>query len=241
VHCALKIQNTLKSRNEGLPEDRRMDFRIGINLGDVIEEEGKLYGDGVNVAARIEHLAEGGGIWISGTAYDQVRNIIPVEYEYRGEQSVKNIPEPIRVYRVLPGAPGTGGSKSRREWAPRLRGALLAAVPGIIIAVFAVILWGVYSRLTLVSVEGVAKASHAIPLPSETSVAVLPFENMSGDPDQEYLSDGLTDDIITSISKLPRLFVIARSSTLKYKGEPTDVQQISRDLGVQYIVEGSVQ
>jgi len=241
LQCALEIQQVLKSRNEELPEDRRLGFRIGINLGDVIEEEGKLYGDGVNVAARIERLAEGGEITISGTAYDQVKNKIPVGYEYQGEVSVKNIPSPIRVYRILPDVTGTSVRKPGQAWANRLRGPLLATVTGVIVALFAFFLWRDYTKPPVVPQEAVAKASLGLPLPPETSVAVLPFENMSGDPDQEYLSNGLTDDIITSISKLPRLFVIARSSTLKYKGKPADVRQISRELGVRYVVEGSVQ
>jgi len=241
VHCALEIQQGLQSRNGDLPEGRKMEFRIGINLGDVIGEEGKLYGDGVNIAARVEQLSEGGGICISGTAYDQVKNKIPVGYEYQGEVSVKNIPEPIRVYRILPGVMGTSIRKPGQAWATRLRNPLLATVPGVIVALFAFFLWREYSNPPPVPQEPVSESSHALPLPAETSVAVLPFENLSGNPNQEYLSDGLTDDIITSISKLPRLFVIARSSTLKYKGKPADVKQISRELGVQYVVEGSVQ
>ena len=220
VQCALEIQQTLKARNEELPEDRRLSFRIGINLGDVIEEEGSLYGDGVNVAARIERLTEGGGICISGTAYDQVKNKIPVGYEYQGELTVKNIPDPIRAYRILPDVTGTRVGKPRRAWGNLVRGTLLATVSGVIVALFAFFLWRTYSSPPVVQEVAVAKASRGLPLPPETSVAVLPFENMSGDPDQEYLSNGLTDDIITSISKLPRLFVIARSSTIKYKGSP---------------------
>jgi adenylate cyclase len=241
VQCGLEIQQTIKSRNEELPEDRRMLFRIGINLGDVIEEEGSLYGDGVNVAARIEQLAKGGGICISGTVYDQIRYKIPVGYEDQGEVSVKNIPNPIRTYRILPDVTVTRVWKPRRAWGSRLRNMLLAAVPGVIVALFAFFLWRAYTEPPSVPQEAVSKAALEFPLPPETSVAVLPFENMSGDPDQEYLSDGITDDIITSLSKLPRLFVIARSSTKKYKGKPADVKRISRELGVQYIVEGSVQ
>jgi len=241
VQCALEIQQTLEARNGELPEDRRLSFRIGINLGDVIEEEGKLYGDGVNVAARIEQLADGGGICTSGTAYDQIKNKIPVGYEYQGEISVKNIPDAIRVYRVLPGVTGTRVGKPRRGGGTLVRGTLLAAVGGAIVALFALILWRTYYSPPVVRQEPMPKGTRALPLPAETSVAVLPFENMSGDPEQEHISDGLTDDIITSLSKLPRLFVIARSSTKKYKGKPADVKQISRELGVQYIVEGSVQ
>jgi adenylate cyclase len=241
VQCALEIQQSLKARNEELPEIRRLSFRIGINLGDVIEEEGKLYGDGVNIAARIEQLAEGGGICISGAAYDQVRNKIPVGYEDQGEVSVKNVPDPIRVYRVLPDVTGTSVRKPRPAWGNLVRGTLLATGTGVIVALFALLLWRTYYSPPEVPQESIAETTRGLPLPAETSVAVLPFENMSGDPDQEYLSNGLTDDIITSISKLPRLFVIARSSTLKYKEKPADVRQISRELGVQHIVEGSVQ
>jgi len=241
VQCALEIQQALRSRNGEVPEERRLIFRIGINLGDVIEEEGKLYGDGVNVAARIENLAKGEEINLSGSAYDQVRNKIEAGYEFRGEVRVKNIPDPVRVYRVLPGATGTRVSKPRRAWGNLVRGSLLAAVPGVIVALVAVSLWRSYPPPPVTPQESVPESSKALLLPSETSVAVLPFDNMSGDPDQEYLSDGLTDDIITSLSKLPRLFVIARSSTKKYKGKPADVKQVSRQLGVQYIVEGSVQ
>jgi adenylate cyclase len=233
VQCALEIQQEFKARNGELPEDRRMEFRIGINVGDVIEEEGHLYGDGVNIAARIEHLAEGGGICISGSAYDQVKNKIPVGYEFQGGASVKNIPEPVRVYRILPDVTGTSVRKPGKAWPTGLRGPLLAAACGLIAAVFAVILWHKYWEPPPAPEEAVSESSNALSLPQETSVAVLPFENLSGNPDQEYLSDGLTDDIITSISKLPRLFVI--------KGKPADVKEISRDLGVQYVVEGSVQ
>ena len=182
VQCGLEIQQTLQLRNGELPEDRRMHFRIGINLGDVIEEEGKLYGDGVNVAARIEQLATGGGICISGTVYDQVRNKIPAGYENQGELTVKNIPDPVRVYRVLPDATGTRVWKPGRTWINRFRGTLLAAVPGVIVALFAFFLWRAYSKPPAVPQEDVGKASLELPLPPETSVAVLPFENMSGTP-----------------------------------------------------------
>jgi adenylate cyclase len=193
VECAVEIQMELKGKNEELPENRRMEFRIGINLGDVIEEGDRIYGDGVNVAARIEGLADAGGIYISGTVYEQVENKLPLAFEYIGEQSVKNIKKPIRVYRV---------QVERRE--------------------------------------ADAEVSRELPLPERPSIAVLPFVNMSDDPKQEYFSDGITEEIITALSKIERLFVIARNSSFTYKGKPVKVQQVGRELGVKYVLEGSV-
>ncbi len=193
VESAVEIQNELKSKNAELPDDSRMKFRIGINLGDVIEEGERIYGDGVNVAARIEGLAEGGGICISGTAFDQVESKLGLEFEYLGERSVKNIKKPVRVYRI--------------KMASRV------------------------SDLRM---------GRELPLPDKPSIAVLPFVNMSDDPEQEYFSDGLSEDIITALSNVPELFVIARNSTFAYKGKSVNVQQVGRDLGVRYVLEGSV-
>jgi len=193
VECAVEMQMELKGKNEELPENRRMLFRIGINLGDVIEEGDRIYGDGVNVAARIEGLADAGGIYISGTVYDQVENKLPLAFEYIGEQSVKNIKKPIRVYRV---------QVERRE--------------------------------------AHSDVSRELPLPERPSIAVLPFVNMSGDPQQEYFSDGITEEIIIGLSKIPRLFVTARNSSFAYKGQPVKVRQVGRELGVHYVLEGSV-
>ena len=193
VRCAVEIQEELRVRNAELSENRRMEFRIGINLGDVIEEGERIYGDGVNVAARIEGLAEGGGVCISGTAFDQVESKLGLEFEYLGEQAVKNIKKPVRVYRV------------RME-----RG-----VPDV-------------------------KTRQELTLPDKPSIAVLPFDNMSGDPEQEYFSDGITEEIITALSKVPEMFVIARNSTFTYKGKPVKVQQVGEELGVIYVLEGSV-
>ncbi len=193
VECAVEIQKELKAKNSELAENRRMQFRIGINLGDVIEEGERIYGDGVNVAARIEGLAEGGGVCISGTAFDQVEGKLGLEFEYFGEQSVKNIRKPVRVYRV------------------RMEG----------------------------SISDV-ETSRELPLPEKPSIAVLAFANMSGDSEQEYFSDGLTEEIITALSKVPHLFVIARNSTFAYKGKPVNVKQVGQELGVRYVLEGSV-
>lgn len=201
VECAVEIQKELKTRNEELPENRRMEFRIGINLGDVIEEGNKIYGDGVNIAARLESLSEAGGICISGTAFDQVENKLGLGYEYLGEQTVKNIAKPVRVYRVL-----------METEAAAQRG-----------------------------LEAASKEKMAFPMPDKPSIAVLPFVNMSDDPKQEYFSDGMTEEIITALSKVPNLFVIARNSTFTYKGKPVKVKQVSEELGVRYVLEGSVQ
>jgi adenylate cyclase len=214
-----------------------MYFRIGINLGDVVEEGERIYGDGVNVAARVESLAEGGGISISGTAYDQLGKKLPLGYEYLGEQSVKNIEKPVRVYRVLTEAEAAGKVIGEEKPKPMpWRWLAVAAVILILVAgVFAV--WNFYLRP---DVEPASVERMAFPLPDKPSIAVLPFVNMSGDQEQEYFSDGLTEEIISALSKVPKLFVIARNSTFTYKGKPVKVQKVSEDLGVRYVLEGSV-
>jgi adenylate cyclase len=237
VQCAVEVQQVLSAKNETLPENRRMYFRIGINLGDVVEEGERIYGDGVNVAARVESLAEGGGISISGTAYDQLGKKLPLGYEYLGEQSVKNIEKPVRVYRVLTEAEAAGKVIGEEKPKPMpWRWLAVAAVILILVAgVFAV--WNFYLRP---DVEPASVERMAFPLPDKPSIAVLPFVNMSGDQEQEYFSDGLTEEIISALSKVPKLFVIARNSTFTYKGKPVKVQKVSEDLGVRYVLEGSV-
>jgi len=192
TECAVNVQEKLNLLNSDLPENKRMDFRIGINLGDVIEDGPRIYGDGINIAARVESLAEGGGICVSGSVFDQIEGKMVLNYEYLGEQTVKNIKNPVRVYRIKKKSEKTFVFEKEPE------------------------------------------------LPNQPSIAVLPFENMSGDPTKEYFSDGLTEEIITGLSKIPQLFVIARNSTFTYKGRPVKVQQVSRELGVKYILEGSV-
>ncbi|MBW1677450.1 MAG: adenylate/guanylate cyclase domain-containing protein, partial [Deltaproteobacteria bacterium] len=238
VRCAVEIQEELKVRNTELPENRQMKFRIGVNLGDVIEDEKRLYGDGVNIAARVEGLAEGGGICISGSAYEQVRNKLTLGYEYLGEHTVKNIEQPVKVYRVLmePEAAGKVIGEERptpRRW----RRAVIAAVVVVILVAGALAIWNFYLRPPF---EPASVEKMAFPLPDKPSLAVLPFANMSGDPEQEYFSDGITEEIITGLSKVPRLFVIARNSTFTYKGKPVKVQQVAEELGVRYVLEGSV-
>jgi adenylate cyclase len=193
VNCAMKIQETLKAKNADLPENRRMEFRIGVNLGDVLEEEERIYGDGVNIAARLEGLAEAGGICISGTAFDHVEAKLGVDFEYLGEKSVKNIKKPVRVYRVKTES-GVTCFKTNRE----------------------------------------------VPSPDKPSIAVLPFTNMSGDPEQEYFSDGITEEIITWLSKIPRLFVTARHSTFVFKDKAVSIRDVGQRLGVRYVLAGSV-
>jgi adenylate cyclase len=234
LDCAVKIQHELKAKNSELPEKSRMEFRIGVNLGDVIEDEERIYGDGVNVAARVEGLADGGGICVSGTAYDQIAKKLPLGYEYLGEQTVKNIEKPIRVYRVLmePEAAGKVIGEKRpisRQWR-------WAAV-GLIVVAGALAIWNFYLRPPF---EPASVERMAYPLPDKPSIAVLPFNNMSGDPKQEYFSDGITEEIITALSKIPKVLVIARNSTFGYKGKPVKVQQVAEELGVQYVLEGSV-
>ena len=193
VKCALEVQRELAERNAELSHERRMEFRIGLNIGDVVEEEDRIYGDGVNIAARVEGLSEAGGICISGRVYDQVENKLDLKCEFLGEQKVKNITRPVRVYQV------------RTE-----------------------------------SNAAVSKLSRTLELPDKPSIAVLPFDNMSGDSEQEYFTDGITEDIITALSRFRWFFVIARNSTFTYKGKAVHVKQVAQDLGVRYVLEGSV-
>jgi len=238
VQSAVEIQKELKERNAGLPENRKMQFRIGINLGDVVEEGERIYGDGVNVAARIEGLAEGGGICISGTAFDQVKNKLKLGYEYLGDHTVKNIAEPVRVYKVLmePEHAGKVIGETRpqpKQW----RWAAIGAVAILIIVSGVFAIWNFYLRP---DVEPASLEKLAFPLPEKPSIAVLPFTNMSEDPKQEYFSDGITEEIITALSKTPKMLVIGRNSTFSYKGKPVKVHQVAEELGVQYVLEGSV-
>jgi adenylate cyclase len=242
VQCGVEIQQVLRAKNDLLPEDRRMDFRIGINLGDVIEEGDTIYGDGVNIAARLEGMAEAGGICISESAYQQIKNKLPLRYDYLGEHEVKNIAEPVRVYRARIESDG-GPSKLGKEKKVAGKGLSKAALGIIAVVVIAgaVILYQFVLRPSHPKMEVASKEKMALPLPDVPSIAVLPFVNMSKDPDQEFLCDGMTEEIITSLSKVPRLFVIARNSTFIYKGKPVKVKQVSEELGVRYVLEGSVQ
>ncbi|MDH3874851.1 MAG: tetratricopeptide repeat protein [Desulfobacteraceae bacterium] len=241
VNCAVEIQRELGERNIELSENRRMQFRIGINLGDVVEEGERIYGDGVNIAARMEGLAEGGGICISGKVYEEVKNKLGLEYEYLGEQEVKNIPEPVRAYRVLsfPGAAAHRVIKAKKAVSKTWRN-VAVIVAALLVSGFVLAILNFYLHPTPpVEVASVKKMS--FPLPDKPSIAVLPFDNLSGDASQDYFSDGITESIITALSNVSNLFVIARNSTFTYKGKPVKVQQVAEELGVRYVLEGSVQ
>ena len=293
VECAAEIQKELKTRNAELPENRRMEFRIGVNLGDVIEDGEQILGDGVNIAARLESLSEAGGICISGTAFDQVRNKLDLGYEYLGEQTVKTIALPVRVYKVLmePGAAGKviGEKKPRQH-----QRATIGVAVVLIVAVAAIVIWKLYvppvpqpkitskekitvpqpekpsatppippgpsvettpkekvtpptpekvskpTPPTAPKIEVASKEKMAFPLPDKPSIAVLPFANLGEDPKLEYLGDGLSEDITTALCKVGNLFVISRESSFSYKGKRVKMRQVAEELGVRYVLEGSV-
>jgi adenylate cyclase len=238
VSGAVEIQEELRIRNADLPENRKMEFRIGVNLGDVIHEEDRIYGDGVNVAARVESHADPGGICVSGTVFDQIESKLPLGYEYLGEQSVKNISKPVRIYKALmePEAVGIVIGEKRAE-PKRGKRIALAVVTLLFLIVGGLLIWRTaYPPVQVASVEKMA-----FPLPEKPSIAVLSFDNLSGDSSQDYFSDGITETIITNLSNVSNLFVIDRNSTFTYKGKPVKVQQVAENLGVRYVLEGSVQ
>jgi len=239
VQCAVAVQKEIKARNDQLPENRRMQFRIGINLGDVIQEGERIYGDGVNIAARLEGLANPGGICISKTAFDQIESKLPYGYEFLGDQTVKNITKPVSAYRVLmePRVTVAGEPKKEKRSPVRQMPILVGTVAVLVLAVAAGV-WQFYVRRP--KVEPAAIEKMAFPLPDKPSIAVLPFVNMSGDPEQEYFSDGITEDLITDLSKISGLFIIARNSTFVYKGKSVKIRQVAEELGVRYVLEGSV-
>ena len=190
ARCAIEIQRGMIERNAPLAQDQRIELRIGIHVGDIMTEEGDIFGDGVNIAARLEGIAQPGGICLSDDAYRQVRGKLEADFQDAGEQQLKNIARPVRIYRFQP--------------------------------------------------VGVATEAATPPLPDRPSIAVLPFQNMSGDPEQDYFADGMVEDIITGLSRIRWLFVIARNSSFTYKGRAVDVTQVGRELGVRYVLEGSV-
>jgi adenylate cyclase len=258
VQCAVVIQTTLKAENTNLPSERKMEFRIGINLGDVMVEGEQIYGDGVNIAARLESLADPGGICISGTVHEHIKNKLALQYEDLGEQTVKNIAEPVRVLRVVmepeaasftraAGSPKSEVRGPRSEVQspkpPRVSTAHLSRPALVIVGLLitGALITLLYSSLSPIRTpQSEIRNQAALPLPDKPSIAVLPFVNMSNDPEQEYFSDGLTEDLITELAKLSGLFVIARNSVFTYKGKPVKVQDVGRELGVQYVLEGSV-
>jgi len=236
--CSVKIQQELSERNTDLPPERKMEFRIGVNVGDVIEEEDRIYGDGINIAARVEALAEAGSICITGRAYDQVKNKLEFGYQFLGEHSVKNIPEPVRVYKVLtePESAGKvlGVKRKNRRWAA------LATAIALVIGIGGLAGWYLYLKQSK-RIDPASLDRMAYTLPDKPSIAVLPFNNLSGEPDQEYFSDGITSDIITDLSKFRGLLIISSNTVFTYKGKPVKAKKVSQELGVRYVVEGSVQ
>jgi adenylate cyclase len=241
VQCAVAVQNEFQTRNAELAENRRMEFRIGINLGDVIDEEDRIYGDGVNVAARLEALADSGGICVSKTAFDQVETKLPLGYEYLGEQPIKNIPKPVGAYRVLMKPDAAGKVIGEKRFLGRYsRRTAMAAIIILLIVAGGLISWNIYLQQSR-KVEPAVIEKMAFPLPDKPSIAVLPFVNISEDPAQDYISDGFTNTIITLLYKVPELFVIDRHSSSTYKGKKVKIQQVAEELGVRHVLEGSVQ
>jgi adenylate cyclase len=242
LRCAWDVQQELSRRNAELSENRRMLFRIGINLGDVIEEKGKLYGDGVNVAARLESLADPGGIQLSGTAYDQVKNKLPFQFEFTGEQEVKNIKDPVRAYRVVMGSERPIGRIQNHAKSRKLsrKGMLFLLTAAIAVLGLGFYYWVAMHERSLSGKPPESSASHDA-FSQRASIAVLPFKNLSGDSEQEYFSDGITNDIITDLSRYNDLLVIASNTVFSYKGKTMDIKKVGQELGVRYALEGSVQ
>lgn len=239
VTCATEVQKVLKVKNKDLPDDKKLEFRIGVNIGDVVQDGDRIYGNGVNVAARIEGLAEPGGVSISRNAYGQIKDKLTFGYEYIGEHEVKNIKDPIRVYKVLLDPEDSGkliGEEPRR---PRKKWFLPVAVVATIIVTS--IVWHFYQKAKKPDIEPASVEGMVLPLPDKPSIAVLAFTNMSGEKEQEYFCDGLSEGIINGLAKSDRLFIIARNSTFIYKGKPVSVKQVAEDLGVRYVLEGSIQ
>lgn len=237
VNCAVEIQHELSNRNMELPDNRKMQFRIGVNLGDVIDEGDRIYGDGVNIAARLESISDVNGICISQSAFDQLKNKLAFGYEYLGEHAVKNINEPVKAYRVLT-APEFEGKLIGLDKKTKNKGWIYIAAALVVIILVGSGTWLFHMRRPTVEPASIEKM--AFPLPDKPSIAVLPFTNMSDDKDQEYFADGITEDIITDLSKISGLFVVARNSTLVYKGKALKIRDIAEALGVHCILEGSV-
>ena len=243
VQCAAEVQKEFKVRNAELPQDRKMEFRIGINLGDLIQDGERIYGDGVNIAARIEGLAEAGGICISRSAYEQIENKLDLDCEYLGEHTVKNIPKPVKVYRVglEPGETIPTVDSDKAEWGFGWQKALLALIGVLIVGFGWLAIWNLSQRPVQQEMDSISPREKPVPLPDKPSIAVLPFQNLSGSEEQDYFSDGITNDIITDLSKFNQLFVVASNTVFTYKGKAVKVKQVSQELGARYVLEGSVQ
>ncbi len=241
VQCAVEMQHELKVSNAELPVTRRVEFRMGINLGEIVVEGEQIHGDGINIAVRLEGLAEAGGIFISEIVYEQVRNRLPLRYEYVGERTLKNIEKPVRVWQVQ--AEGSESPKSQVP-SPKLRRVgtahrIWVVVGGLALIMAVIVAVRYLSRPPLspqLSVLSPEAAPAALPLPDKPSLIVLPFVNMSKDPEQEYFSDGLTEVLTGDLSKISSLFVIARNSAFTYKGKAVKVQDVGREMGVRYML-----
>ena len=234
TECAVEIQTVMAERNEGVPESRRMQFRIGINLGDVIHDDTRIYGDGINIAARLEALAEPGGVLVSNTVYDQVRGKLPFTFEDVGERQVKNIEQPVRMYQLhIPGA-------SAKAVATRVRRpALTDRRRWIVWGLAFLVLLGAGGAWWMGSPFFPGRSADSTGAP-RLSILVLPFSNLSGDPSQDYFADGITEDLTSDLSQLAGSFVISRNTAFTFKGKAVDARQIGRELGVRYVLEGSV-
>ena len=231
VRCCVEFQRAMADRNSETPADRQMLFRVGINLGDIIIDEDDIHGDGVNVAARLEALAKPGGICVSRTVRNQVRDKMDITFEDMGEVEVKNIARPVKVFRVL--QQGEEAKLPKQQKSAKWKFAAAAVV-------LALLAGGGAWWWQQPDFEPADPAKMAYALPEKPSIAVLPFDNYSGDKEQEYFADGMVEDLITDLSKVSGLFVIARTSSFTYKGKAVKVQQDAEDLGVRYVVEGSV-
>ncbi|MEE8122164.1 MAG: adenylate/guanylate cyclase domain-containing protein, partial [Anaerolineales bacterium] len=235
VQCAVDIQKGMADRNADETDDRRIEFRIGVNSGDVIIEGDDIHGDGVNVASRLEGLAEPGGICVSGDVYRQCRGKLEVGFDDLGEQEVKNITEPVLAYRVLPEGQ-TATAPLRKRMPSRWRIPAIAAAVVVVIAAGGIAWWQPW----VTDVEPASIDKMAFKLPDRPSIAVLPFTNMSDDRKQEYFADGITEDITTDLSKVVGLFITPSSMTRRYKGKDFDPRVIAGKLGVRHILEGGV-
>src|SRR5262245_8662267 len=253
VRCAAEMQRAMAERNAETVEDKRITFRVGINLGDVIAEEDYIYGDGVNVAARLEALAEPGGICISRVVRDQIRDKLPYPFEDKGEQSVKNIARSVRVFALRPEAVAELPATSASAPAPhrRLSAATMAIATGAVILIAADVWWfwpasrpSPAPPVAVSTTAGGGQTTRSVsepPLAPRLSIVVLPFANLSTDPEQQYLADGVTEDLTTDLSRISHMFVISRNTAFTYKDKPVNAKQVGRELGVRYVLEGSTQ
>ncbi len=238
VHCAIEIQRRLEAENTKLPDNRRMNFRIGINLGDVLHKDDRIYGNGVNIAARIENLADPGGICISRGVYDQVEGRLAIGFADLGPHTVKNIRKPVRVFKVLLGSHDKGKSAGTTKGKGSNWRSIPVAIIVLVVIIGSAVIWHQQAKSTF---EAASIDRMAYPLPDKPSIVVLPFENFSDDARLNFFASGLTEDLTASLSKAPDLFVISKNSAATYKERPIDVKQVAEELGIQYVLEGSVQ